>query len=595
MDKVQIEKKVPRRPELELISPRYQKLTRPHEKPKGTPGRHYDQDPSSLTLLQVDPERKLRKNSKLALLSELEKKLNIELSKSTIAQISEKLQGPYSKTFDCSVQDLYMAVQRLTEIIRNYEILKITQGIFFLGKQEISLNINNQDTAVAEKMEIQTVLLNSIQNRSKSQYNDISVPVDLVEALNHYETDMCKAFEASVKEDSWKEQVKCLNKSSVFFAEQQSNMLRQAKLEQAAIKYDLDWQKDEFKLLKTQLKCKKNEVVNKELELTYRYNNLRKHRLSMAHESVVFEQKIENFEGKKELLSQVTDKISDLIQGLTVKSVSPKKNPPPEICTSFQNTQDEISYLESELKALETQFKKASPAQAESLHTQIYRVKTKISGLKSIQMLKSTFQSAKSAKNLMQNFTKVYSVRTACPHKTTGGFGSNKSSPLNTSAKFNFSQIEKESVKSTDKKERRTSLCDSDYLETRESENEKKDSSNYKEARLIDKEEELRRKEERLVKALEKIGNEGEMELIKEEIVNLSRVKRFYESRQKQLENKLIENDRIKESLREKEKDLENKIEETEELNSKLRDDKKDLLVQLENVKLFIEENLSGL
>ena len=61
-----------------------------------------------------------------------------------------------------------MAVQRLTEIIRNYEILKITQGIFFLGKQEISLNINNQDTAVAEKMEIQTVLLNSIQNRSKT-------------------------------------------------------------------------------------------------------------------------------------------------------------------------------------------------------------------------------------------------------------------------------------------------------------------------------------------------------------------------------------------------------------------------------------------
>ena len=94
------------------------------------------------------------------------------------------------------------------------------------------------------------------------------MPVDLVEALNHYETDMCKAFEANVKEDSWKEQVKCLNKSSVFFAEQQSNVLRQAKLEQAAIKYDLDWQKDEFKLLKTQLKCKKNEVANKELDLT---------------------------------------------------------------------------------------------------------------------------------------------------------------------------------------------------------------------------------------------------------------------------------------------------------------------------------------
>ena len=36
------------------------------------------------------------------------------------------------------------------------------------------------------------------------------------------------------------------------------------------------------------------------------------------------------------------------------------------------------------------------------------------------------------------------------------------------------------------------------------------------------------------------------MELIKEEIVNLSRVKRFYESRQKQLENKLIENDKVK-------------------------------------------------
>ena len=105
MDKVQIEKKVPRRPELELSNPRYQKLTRPHEKPKVTHGRHYDQDPSSLTLLQVDTERKLKKNSKLALLSELEKKLNIELSKSTIAQISEKLQGPYSKTFDCSVQE----------------------------------------------------------------------------------------------------------------------------------------------------------------------------------------------------------------------------------------------------------------------------------------------------------------------------------------------------------------------------------------------------------------------------------------------------------------------------------------------------------
>ena len=595
MEKVPIERKVHRRPELELNNPSYQRLNKSQEKPRFINARHFDQDFSSLTHIQADTERKSKINSKLILLSELEKKLNIELSKSTITQISDRLENTCCTSFDCSVQELHMTVKRLSEIIRNYENFKIIQGIFYLGKQEISLSINNQDTAIADKKEIQTVLLNSIQNQIINEIDDIPVPFYCVEALSCYEADLYRAFEENINGETCKEQVKCVNRYSGFIAEQQSSVLRQTKLEHAVIKYDLDWQKEEFKLLKTQLKCKRNEVANKELDLNKRYKNLRENRLSMAHESEVFEKKIENFEEKKELLSQIIDKIRDLIKELTLKSGSPKKDLPPEICINFLSTQDEINQLELDLKALETQFKRANAVQAESLQTQIYRVKTKISSLKSINMLNNTFQSAKSAKNIMQNFTKVYSVRSACHHRTTGGFASNKASPLNSSAIFNFSQIERESVKSIEKQGRSTSVSMSDLIETLDSDKDKKTSMNYKESRLAEKEEELRRKEEKLVKALEKIGTESEVEVIKEEIVNLSRVKRFYESRQKQLENKFLESDKVRDRLKEKEKDLQKKFDEIEELNSKLKDDRNDILLQLESMKLFIEENLSDL
>lgn len=594
MERLSIDRIVIPRSELSLSSsPNAKNLNyRAAERSKVNYNRLNETESHSLTNLNVKAEQKSKKNSKLLLLQELESRLNIELTRGVLPSLIEKILKNSSGHIECSLQDLKHAEEDIRRIIKNFENFKVAQGVFHLGLSEFEVIVNNLDTIIAKKEDVQSVFLNSLSEVKCHTIDDILVPEAFLGNFHEIMTGMQSAYECKkiVIPNSLSKEPQ--NK---YISEIQHSAFLQAKSSHQSLIYELEWQKEEFKLLKTQLKSKKHELALKDSDLNLRYKNLKKHRISMAHEFEKLEKKIEEFEKKKKVFFNISEKISAMIEDLSITSESPEKGSFPETQSDFLCIKDEIFSLEEELKSLEIAFRHANADKAGSLHTQIYHVKTKISSLKSINLLKNTQQNAKSAKNIMQNFNKVYSLRTPYPHKTTGGFRSNRSSPYNSTVQFDFNKLERtslNSVPSKDKFGRSTSVTITDMLDH---EFDRKEYLTQKEVRLSEKEEELDRKEENFIKKLEKTGNIEDATLLKEELRSISRSKRYFETKQKQLEMQWNDQEKSQKLLKLREIELEKRQLEIFDSQERLQDERQTLLIALENLKNCIEENISKL
>ena len=108
----------------------------------------------------------------------------------------------------------------------------------------------------------------------------------------------------------------------------------------------------------------------------------------------------------------------DILSSNSDTSVNELANP----IKNFKNSEEEIEYLENELKELELHSKKSKVLNSEICSPQVYRIKTRISALKSIEMITKSLVKTRATKNLMQKFNKLYEVPVSVCHNYSSSF-----------------------------------------------------------------------------------------------------------------------------------------------------------------------------
>lgn len=561
-------------------------------------------------------------------ITELEGLLKIPLPKDSISSLANCLQKLIQNQVECTLIDLKQLIDDCYKTIQNFENFHISNSSISLGNYCFKLKIDDSDLHVADKSEI-SKNFQATETRQKLRFD---FPKSVIDYCEDYELDMIKAFESNTMQ---------LNPqiSAQFVNDIQIQNFKLNTLEQFNSKQEIQWQKQEIKTLKGQIKSKLQKILCKEQEMKKEFEKFKKDKVNLVKDAAKIEKACEDLNERKEKYSKFLDMLQKITSNLSAKNDShmnsfASNSSFVSIDQSFTNDEEELKGLEQELKDLEMRYKTSPADSIESIQTKISRVRSRITGIKTEKMLSSSMNKSASIKNVMSAMQKVYSIKQPLPHKALTA--SHKSiipsvpfsqvlnnsrratiSPLpftvaNDFARANTMLPELISpgqnrshigTPTTERLEihahqRSDGFYNSNYrknqeTEPRDSEATVKRSIMLKEARLQDKEEELSKKENWIRNNLERNFKDQEyLNLLKTEKMNLNRVKKELEVKERNIEEKMTEIEKIEEQVEARKKTLEKKEYDIEAEWQRLENDKEDLVVKIQEIKLFVQQNI---
>lgn len=502
-------------------------------------------------------------------LGELELGLGFRIPKQTLQHAADYLKKKLEYKIICSVSELDEFSHKIQKVLREVENFDCKEWKVSVAGQTFEFFLNDFDTGL-EKWKISQNF--EVFEGDKQGMSDISLPDSIISACQEYEEALQAAFFSYSEQQLTKSPQKPVKKS-VFLINSEIEDSKKRKKEIFALQQDLEWQKEELKFTISHSKHQKTENLNRKILFDDQLEDLRKRRISMVQEQESLENQAKKLNAQRQLLRNIFLQLSKFIQTL-----ENKQNQSKDILA-------EISDLEVQLSELEKKFKTCGKLEADSIQTQIYRTKTKISSLKSQKAINSSLTTSSSANNLMNSFSKVYSISNTEPVKPA----SIKNSP----ASFNLSiKIPKDPSSfniSTMKTERSLSVGLS-QLDSKDEELIINSVLKQKELRLIEKEEELSLIEEKIINKLGQVDQINDVKILKAET---SRIKRRFESRQKELEAELRVVEKYKSELRDKGDELEGRFCEVDEEMAKVQWEKARVARVLEEIKEYLQGKIA--
>jgi hypothetical protein len=514
----------------------------------------------------------------------LEETFGWRLPKDSISSLAAALQEKMTNKIQCSMHDLHDLVDQTVKIINQCENQNRKEFQICFGDKRFVVNVNNCDIPVIDKESFAFMFEKTAKNMGKSKkIKDCSLPKSIIDYCGRYENDMKNAFEdLKLTEQKHKPQLISYNSPEISFNSRYLTAKKHQN-EQQILSAELDWQISELKFLNSQLKSRRSSLISKESEYKESLSSLKSRRISIALD-------YEKIEKENEKIEEFKEKLKNLLENLlnTIEEVlNPPKN---EIYDGESPTRTgktmklEIERLQQEQQKLERICKSRPPDEEEIYFSQIYKIKTRISNLKSISAIKEALSTTQSVKNMMTNFNKVYSCKATRAQR-----------PFSLS----FSQI---STPSPQKRpESRTiKLAPALLLDVKNERSASVDKKNedsstrnqflsQKEAKLLAKEEELEWREENILQLLEE--NEGKTsKKLENSLFAIVHAKKAYESRLHVLETKIIETEKIRSQFFAKQDELSILKSELEENNFSLQQMKETLAQQLDSLKSYIED-----
>lgn len=503
-------------------------------------------------------------------LSELELCLGFRIPKQTLQHAADYLKKKLEHKIICSVRELDEFSQKIKKVLSDVENFDCRQCKVDIAGQTFEFLVNDLDGGI-EKWKIGQNF--QVFEEERLGLSGDNIPNSIISACYEYEEALQAAFITYSEQQSSKSPQKSVKKS-VFLINSEIEDSKKRKKEIFALQQDLEWQKEELKFTISHSKYQKSENLNRKILFDDQLEDLRRRRILMVQEQESIENQSKMLDSQRQQIRNIFLQLSKFIQ-----MIENKKN------QSVPDIASELNELEDQLRELEKKFKTCKKIEADSLQTQIYRIKTKISSLKSLKAINNSLTTSSSANNLMKNFSKVYSISNTEPMKPV----SMKNSPVcfNLSIKipkdpssFNFSSL---------KTERSLSVGLS-QLDSKDEESIVNTLLKQKEIRLIEKEEELNLIEEKIINKLGQVDQINDVKILKAET---NRIKRRYESRQKELEAELRVVEKYKSELRDKGEELDNKFCEADEEMAKVEQEKIRLARVLEEIKEYLQGKIA--
>lgn len=498
--------------------------------------------------------------------SELEVRLGFCIPKQSLQQVSEFLRQKLEYKVNCSVSELHQFSQKLNWVLINIESFELREWNIDLAGQNFKFIVNNQDTGLY-KHELSDRFV--AFEEGDVNFSSLAIPDSIINFCHEYEEALQSAFIAHTEQSDSKSPQKT-PKKSVFLINSEIEHSKKRKREVFALQQDLEWQKEELKFVLSHTKYQKYENLNRRFLLEDQLEEVRRHRISLAQEQDILESQYKKISTQKQGIRNIFLQLSKFLQVLENKSL-----------LQSLDILNEISELESQVKALESRFKTCGNEESDSIHTQIYRVKTKISSLKSVKAINSSVNTSSNANTLMNNFKNFNSVSNLKPFKAL----SIQSSPSGVNLSIKIPKDHSSLNFSFLKTERSLSMG---FLQSDSKDEEAHNFSllKQKEKRLIEKEEELSIIEEKIINRLGKSDKINDLKILKAET---ARMKKRFESRQKDLEFELSEVEKYKKDLKEKEKELDSKFTEVDDEMTKVEQEKARVAKVLEDIKDYLQ------
>ncbi|OMJ92032.1 hypothetical protein SteCoe_5234 [Stentor coeruleus] len=569
---------------------------------------------------------------------ELERKLKVPIPKDSIDSISQALLKLMHNKIECTIYDLKQLIDDSYKIIQNFEILKIKNSTLHIGNSAFTLSILDKDFYIGKKPEISKLFL-PITETIKKSYD---FPNSFIDMCKNYEHSMQKAYENSVYSNIANIVPTDSFKKSSFLQDLQLQSYRANTLEQRTLKKELEWGKNEIKVLKGQLKEKIHEVQIKDRDNKSEFFKLKEERARLLKEKERIEKNSEDLDDKRrkfmvwaEGLRKIVDKLSEKSEVANHSSYMSMNNSFTSVEQSFINEEDEQKSLEAELKDLESQLFIVSPDKKDSLQTRINRIKTRIQILRSEKLVNQSSRRTTKLKSAVSNMQNVMGIKYPLPHNPlsashrsiipstpfTQTLSTVKRSAM-TPVQFSIAPVHNRSTTytppspinfpipqgrssaltpTTERLELHAHMKSDDFynvdmkknFETDEIIEKETKSLLLREVRLAGKEEELAKKEKWIRSNLEKCSNDKEyLEIVKNERMNLNRTKKELEAKGKALEGKCVEIEKVQTVVRRKSECLDRKTMEIDADRMRLDGEREDLIQKIEDIKRFVEENL---
>lgn len=572
---------------------------------------------------------------------ELESKLKVPIPKDSIESISQALLKLIHNKIECTIYDLKQLIDDTYKIVKNFESFKIKDSTLHIGNSAFTISILDKDFYTGKKPEISKLFLPLTETIKKQP----DFPNTFIDMCKNYELSLQKAYENSVYTNIANVVPTSSFKKSTFLQDLQLQSYRANTLEQRTLKKELEWGKNEIKVLKGQLKEKIHEVQIKDRDNKNEFFKLKEERARLLKEKEKIEKNSEDLDDKKRKFLIWAEGLKKIVEGLNEKievanhsSFMSMNNSFTSIEQSFVNEDDEQKSLESELKDLELQLYKVSTDNKDSLQTRINRIKTRIQVLRSEKLVNQSSRRTNKLKNAVSNMQNVMGIKYPLPHNPLSASHRsiipstpftqtlstakrsamtpvqfsiapihNRSTTYTPPSPINFPLSQGRSSALTPTTERlelhEHTKSDSLYsVDMKKSfEGDEKDgiiaketrSLMLREARLAEKEEELVKKEKWIRSNLEKCRNDKEyLEIVKNERMNLNRTKKELEAKGKALEGKYVEVEKVQTGVRRKSECLDRKTMEIDADRMRLDSEREDLIQKIEDIKRFVEENL---
>lgn len=509
-------------------------------------------------------------------LQELEVRLGFKVPNDSIDHAAKFIKDKLTYKIECSLAELHEFSKKIEKIILDYESFNCSSWNLGIAGEEFIFLINSNDSCVSKDE------LTRFMSFSQEETSKLNGEKEKVYEFNKSVQDFCMDLEGimesqyeNLKKAKFNEDILKINKNSRYLIQYEIEDNKKRRLECSQLKNDLEWQKEELRFIIAQTKYKKNECVSKEVLLENQISRIRTRRVSMAQELENIEIENNKLENQKEKIQNVLNYLISIINSIQKKPASTPPDP--------STLQSQIKDLEAQLKLLEKNLSLSSIQEQDSISTQIYRLKTKISSLKSINVINKNLKSTSSAKNLMQSLNKMYKI--SKPYKSSKDL---KKSPFSLFISSNLykkeSNFNYSSNISTLKTDRSLSVGFSNLYEKNDEDFYRLESLRKQESIFEEKEEIIETSFDWILNEIQKfdkvLGIEGfkaEIRKIKERLVNKERL----------VDEELKNVARMKTCIAEREKGL-------ERLNEEVGEGKWRVLGVLEdaveNLERFVED-----
>lgn len=338
---------------------------------------------------------------------ELEKKLMLSLPKDSIESLSQALKKFMNNHIECTLIQIKQVIDDCYKLIQNYENFSAKEGHVSIGSFRVCIKISD-DFHVQNKEKI-------AKNWVCEEINSglIEFPDSILNICKNLESEMENAYKSEYSYTTNKMNSVHTQYKSDQIAELQYKTYKQNQFSQGLLKKELEWQRQELKVIKAQYKSKIHDLLQKDVLIKKELERIKKESIRLEKESLRIEKSWEKYtEEKKNLMNKIQKIESDSPNKTHSKLNSFASNHSGlSVSESSVVEEDELKELNQELKELEETYKNSSPGTGGAILVKINRLQTRISSIRSEKMISKSTNKSATVKNVLSVMQKVMSTK----------------------------------------------------------------------------------------------------------------------------------------------------------------------------------------